>query len=777
LTIKSVPTLETVALRAGVSRQTVSNALHRPERLATATRDRVLVAVRETGYRPSLPARQLATRRSHAVAVRADLPQDGISGLVLDAFFHGLAEAGQRSGHRVVLYAAQDDQTTELAVLEDLLGSAAADAVVLTGTDRDDERPAGLTAAGLTFCSFGRPWADGEPPHDWVDVDGALGTALAVEHLLATGHRRIAFLGWPEQSPTGEDRRAGWLQAVRAAGDAGSVVEGRSDNDARAAQAAVEQMLTSADPPDAVVCASDTLAFGAHRAGPGAGPTAGHRGLRRDALSPRPSASPASRSPSARPPTPAWTCCCRGCAGSRRLPAASCCPPGCSCRPPDPARPHVHPHVHPTHVGVTRWHTRPDAAAGSRKALAVLAALSLSTVAACGGSSFDEGSEEPAGEASAASGPAELQILIASSGDAETEAVKAAAAAWAEESGNEVEVLPATDITQQLSQGFAGGKPPDLFYVDAGAFADYAVAGNLYPYADQIEDVDDFYQPLRDTFTLDGTEYCVPKDFSTLALEINDASWQAAGLTDEDIPTTWEELATVAEKLTTPEQAGLVIGTGRDRAGAFLVQNGGFWVSEEGEVTATDEKNVEALTFVKELLASGSAVLPPQVDSGWGGEAFGTGRAAMTMEGNWIRGAMKNDYPDVKYTVAELPEGPAGKGTLSFTQCWGIAAESPNQAAAVELVEYLTTPEQQLEFAEAFGVMPSRQAAREDYIAAFPDDAPFIAGGEYGRGPVTLPGLAPALSDLDSQLEQLGSSEPKAILESFQTNAEAALPE
>ena len=263
---KDAPTLETVAQRAGVSRQTVSNALHRPERLAVSTRDRVLVAVRETGYRPSLPARQLATRRAHAVAVRADRPHDGISGLVLDAFFHGLAEAGERSGHRVVLYAAQQDQSAELAVLEDLLGSATADAVVLTGTDRDDDRPAGLTASGSTFCSFGRPWAAGEPPHDWVDVDGAAGTALAVEHLLVTGHRRIAFLGWPEQSPTGEDRRAGWAGALSAAGAPGPAVEGRSENDARAAQVAVDRMLLSADPPDAVVCASDTLALGAHRA-------------------------------------------------------------------------------------------------------------------------------------------------------------------------------------------------------------------------------------------------------------------------------------------------------------------------------------------------------------------------------------------------------------------------------------------------------------------------------------------------------------------------------
>ncbi|WP_380163839.1 extracellular solute-binding protein [Jannaschia sp. R86511] len=417
-------------------------------------------------------------------------------------------------------------------------------------------------------------------------------------------------------------------------------------------------------------------------------------------------------------------------------------------------------------------------AARSRRAtLPVLTLASLGLLAACGGGSFDDGAAGGGGESGAPAsqeGPASLRVLIASSGDAETDTVTTAADAWAEETGNEVEVVVATDITQELTQGFAGGNPPDLFYVDASAFPDYAVNGNLYPY--ELEDDDDFYESLRETFTLDGTQYCAPKDFSTLALQINTASWEAAGLTDDDIPTTWEELQTVADTLTTPEQAGLVIGGGRDRAGAFLVQNGGFWVDgAEGTVTATQEGNVEALTYVQELLASGSAVLPPTVDSGWGGEAFGTERAAMTMEGNWIRGAMSNDYPDVEYTVAELPAGPAGPGTLLFTQCWGIAADSPNQAAAVDLVGALTSVDNQLASAEAFGVMPSRQSAEADYVAAFPDDAPFIAGGEYGQGPVTLPGLQPALADLDSQLEQLATADPAGILESFQTNAEAAL--
>jgi multiple sugar transport system substrate-binding protein len=408
-----------------------------------------------------------------------------------------------------------------------------------------------------------------------------------------------------------------------------------------------------------------------------------------------------------------------------------------------------------------------------RTSLAALAVTSSLALAACGGGFEEDSSSEPA---SSGDGPVELQVLIASSGDAETQAVEDAAAAWAEESGNEVEVVVANDIAQQLSQGFAGGNPPDVFYVDAGVFGDYAEAGNLYPYLDQMDDADDFYPNLVDTFTLDGEAYCAPKDFSTLALQINTESWKKAGLTDADIPTTWEELQTVADKLTTPQQAGLVLGLGRDRVGAFLVQNGGFWVDgEAGEATATEPANVEALEYVQGLLDSGSAVLAPDVDAGWGGEAFGTQKAAMTIEGNWIRGAMNNDYPDVDYTVAELPEGPAGKGTLLFTQCWGISADSEDQEAAVSLVEAMTSPEQQLASAEAFGVMPSRESAQADYVEQFPEDAPFIAGGEYGRGPVNLPGLGPVLADLDSQLEQIATADAADILESFQKNAEAEL--
>ena len=80
-------------------------------------------------------------------------------------------------------------------------------------------------------------------------------------------------------------------------------------------------------------------------------------------------------------------------------------------------------------------------------------------------------------------------------------------------------------MQQQLAQGFASGSPADVFYMDAARFADYAKNGSLYPYADQVSDNNDFYESLRQTFTYDGKQYCIPKDFSTLALQINTDSW------------------------------------------------------------------------------------------------------------------------------------------------------------------------------------------------------------------------------------------------------------
>ncbi|MER7456076.1 extracellular solute-binding protein [Micromonospora sp. NPDC126480] len=407
----------------------------------------------------------------------------------------------------------------------------------------------------------------------------------------------------------------------------------------------------------------------------------------------------------------------------------------------------------------------------TRAALAGLTAAALLGSAACG-SGFDDNP----GDTAQSSGPANLQILIGSSGEAETTAVQDAAAKWASASGNQATVTPAQDLTQQLGQALAGGTPPDVFYVDAARFADYASVGALEPYGDKISDTGDFYESLRTTFTYDGKLYCAPKDFSTLALQINTDLWTKAGLTDADVPTTWDQLTATARKIKATGMVPLALGDTRDRIGAFLVQNGGWLMNEDGkQPTADSAENVAALTYVKSLLTEGLARFPKQLDAGWSGEAFGKGAAVMTIEGNWIKGALQNDFPTVKYRVVELPAGPKGKGTLSFTQCWGIAAKSKYKEAAIKFVEAMTAGEQQMTFAKAFGVMPSRQSVREQYTAAFPADKPFIDGAAYAQGPVNAPKMDSVLRDLEASLQGLATGDPKTILANFDKNAKAAL--
>lgn len=402
--------------------------------------------------------------------------------------------------------------------------------------------------------------------------------------------------------------------------------------------------------------------------------------------------------------------------------------------------------------------------------IAVSAALALT---ACG-SGFS-GSATPSGSAAAlSSGKTPLTVLIGSSGPAETKAVTSAVASWSSGSGTKASVQAASNLSQQLSQGFASGKPADVFYLGSDTFASYAKAGDLLPYGDRVKNKADFYPSLVKSFTYQGRFYCAPKDFSTLQLEIDSDMWKTAGLTSADVPTTWAQLESVAKKLTTKDHVGLVTSNEYARLGAFMTQAGGNLMNDDStKATADSAGNVAALDFVKRMLNEGVMKYASGVGAGWGGEAFGKGKAAMTIEGNWIAGAMTSDYPKVHYQVAPLPSGPTGKGTLQFTNCWGIAKDSKNQAAALKLVEQLTTAGDQLQFAKAFGVMPSIRSAAGTWKTTFPQFAPFLDAAAYAKNVPTAVGSADVVTDLNTKLESLKSGDPKTVLAATQKNLQA----
>ena len=273
--MRRLPTVSDVAEVAGVSRQTVSNVLNTPEIVRPETRERVQEVISRLGYRPHASARRLRTRQSSTIGVRLDPGTDGMSGSLLDRFLHALVERADRSGLRVLLYTAADEDA-EIAVFERLLDGADVDALVLTSTHYGDRRIPWLVEHDVRFVTFGRPWGEHDMTdrsHRWVDVDGHAGVRAGTTSLLEQGARRIAFLGWPAGSGTGDDRRNGWREAMRGAGttdaelaDLDLAVEEDPQDLARGGRA-----VAGLDPaPEAVVCASDSLALGARLAlGPG----------------------------------------------------------------------------------------------------------------------------------------------------------------------------------------------------------------------------------------------------------------------------------------------------------------------------------------------------------------------------------------------------------------------------------------------------------------------------------------------------------------------------
>lgn len=245
-----------------MSRQTVSNVLNAPGRVAEQTRARVEAAIEELNYRPNRVARSLRTRTTRLIGYCVRPDPAGTLNPVLDRFLHSITEEAARHGFHILLFTAPGG-SAGLERYAELLGQHAVDGFLLADTVVGDARQGWLTARQVPFVSFGRVWT-GEEQGAWVDVDGADGVAQAVAHVHSLGHRRIAFLGWPEGSAAGDDRLAGYRAACQRLGVPVAVI--RAEHSMEQGRDSAARLLDGADPPTALVCVSDLCAHGALRA-------------------------------------------------------------------------------------------------------------------------------------------------------------------------------------------------------------------------------------------------------------------------------------------------------------------------------------------------------------------------------------------------------------------------------------------------------------------------------------------------------------------------------
>lgn len=251
----SAPTMVDVAARAGVSHQTVSRVLNDAETVRPETREAVLRAIKELGYRRNQAARALVTRRSGLIGVIVDeLRLYGPASTV-----SSVAEAARIAGYGITLDLLWDSTGTQLAAaIDHQLGEAVEAIVVVAAHGEIPERGAGRRLQ-VPVISL-----DGFPRQGMVSagVDHRTGGELAARHLLELGHRRIAHIAGPPDWPQAKARHAGFLEVVgHGGGEPGPVSSG--DWSPRSGFEACMRILTADPSTTAVFVANDQMAIGA----------------------------------------------------------------------------------------------------------------------------------------------------------------------------------------------------------------------------------------------------------------------------------------------------------------------------------------------------------------------------------------------------------------------------------------------------------------------------------------------------------------------------------
>lgn len=263
------PTLEEVARVAGVSRATVSRVVNGVDTVDPGLRQAVEQAVADTGYAPNRAARSLVTGQSGAIALVVSEPRraaaaDGplVSHVYADPFFGRIVSGiigvlGARHVHPLLIHVDSAHSRRELL---ERLRQGYADGVVLVSVWPDDPLPGLLAEASVPTVSFARPGAPA--PVSYVDVAQAHGAELAVDRLVARGCRRIASVSGPVNVPAGQDRLAGFREAMARHGypEARSV---EGDFTLAGGERATGQLLAEDPAVDGIFAANDVMAQGA----------------------------------------------------------------------------------------------------------------------------------------------------------------------------------------------------------------------------------------------------------------------------------------------------------------------------------------------------------------------------------------------------------------------------------------------------------------------------------------------------------------------------------
>lgn len=245
-----------VAKKAGVSPSAVSRAFTSTERLNSKTREHILKVAAEMGYRPNALARSLIKQQSDLIAIVSG----HMDNLYDKFFFDHLSDRLQKANKWGLLIRSNPDVSLSQALAKALDYPLQA-AIVRAGTiEQEAIDECKKMNVPLIFNGGGR--IEGA---DSVSCDHVHGGELGTQQMIDRGCRRIAYVGGITEYAPVRDRREGFLKAMQAAGlTPHSISDGGFDFEFGLQMG--EQLLTSSNPPDGVLCVTDSVALGIHNA-------------------------------------------------------------------------------------------------------------------------------------------------------------------------------------------------------------------------------------------------------------------------------------------------------------------------------------------------------------------------------------------------------------------------------------------------------------------------------------------------------------------------------
>ena len=254
-------TMAQIAKEVGVSTTTVSKVLNQLPGVGMETRARIQQVIDQNDYVQNHAARHLRKGQSGLI----DLVIMRLEGGYDLGIMHGVQQALEESGHRLVVFATHEDEATERLWLRRILDQSSDGVLLLLPYERIGIANA-LMAQNIPFVAIG----DRNEPTTAFPTIGStiwLGGYTATEYLISLGHRRIGIITGPLHLTTSRARLAGYREALERAGipiDASLICEGNYLLGDGFTQA--NALLDLSDPPTAIFTGNDAQATGVYQA-------------------------------------------------------------------------------------------------------------------------------------------------------------------------------------------------------------------------------------------------------------------------------------------------------------------------------------------------------------------------------------------------------------------------------------------------------------------------------------------------------------------------------